>query len=318
MPRVTSLGSTQTFPPPFNGVEKSPSSTPSLARLNLSTAGSLTTPKVPPQNPFRKSSNIVSPHLSPVRRVVTADLPVIKDDSPAQMGGGRAGSLVRAAETGKGSLLPEFTSPTGPRSRAPPNRAATRSSPSLKQVMNLGQIRKSSTPTLPVHVAEEGEGEEAPVRMDIIKGQDPGRDSVDPEENLSSTSTTRTSSSFQAPTVQDGRTLEEYERDLQEPHPLSSQSVEESLHQLAMAEQAMMDALVEAGQTTQQGSSLLLDSPVPTITRTRTRTAASLPTDDDQYNDDFGDDDWLVRVLVEIRDEDDQEEVLLINDNHHE
>jgi hypothetical protein len=176
----------------------------------------------------------------------------------------------------------------------------------------------SSTPTLPVHVAEEGEGEEAPVRMDIIKGQDPGRESVDPEENLSSTSTTRTSSSFQAPTVQDGRTLEEYERDLQEPHPLSSQSVEESLHQLAMAEQAMMDALVEAGQTTQQGSSLLLDSPVPAITRTST-TAASLPTDDDQYNgdDDYGDDDWL-RVLVEIRDEDDQEEVLLINGNSNE
>jgi hypothetical protein len=38
-----------------------------------------------------------------------------------------------------------------------------------------------------------------------------------------------------------------------------------TLHQLAMAEQAMMDALVEAGQTTQQGSSLLLDSPVPTL-----------------------------------------------------
>jgi hypothetical protein len=78
---------------------------------------------------------------------------------------------------------------------------------------------------------------------------------------------------------------------------------------------------VEAGQTTQQGSSLLLDSPVPTITSTSTSTtAASLPTGDDQYNgdDDYGDDDWLVRVLVEIRYEDDQEEVLLVNGNHHE
>ena len=70
-----------------------------------------------------------------------------------------------------------------------------------------------------------------------------------------------------------------------------------------------MDALVEAGQTTKKGSSSLYDSPVPTITR---------PNDDNLYDDidDTGDDDDWLRVLAEIRDEEDEEQVLVINGNN--
>jgi hypothetical protein len=76
-----------------------------------------------------------------------------------------------------------------------------------------------------------------------------------------------------------------------------SKTAEDALHELAMAEQAMKDALVEAAQQQQQGS--LFDRPVPTITGA---SAASSSTGD-LFDD--GADDWL-RVLVQIRDEDDE------------
>jgi len=105
-------------------------------------------------------------------------------------------------------------------------------------------------------------------------------------------------------------------------------SVEDALNKLAMAEIAMKDALVEAGQKKQQkerrqqqprGSSSLFDGPVPTFTATG-RSSSSLPPpiiaegDDNDLFDDGGDD-WL-RVLVAIRDEDDDdndEQVLMMN-----
>jgi hypothetical protein len=109
-------------------------------------------------------------------------------------------------------------------------------------------------------------------------------------------------SSLEASTTPQDRTHEEFEVVPTEP----SRSVEETLNQLALAEQAMKDALVEAGQKQQQQQQRsLFDGPVPTTT-----TAVSSQADD--FFDDGGDD-WL-RVLVEIRDE--EEPVLVINGNN--
>ena len=165
--------------------------------------------------------------------------------------------------------------------------------------------RTSSSPNLPAMVPEQEE-EEAPVRINVKEQDAPIRTSVVQPTNP-------TLSSQQDPTVWvDQKTSDDSQRDPPEESPilpLSSQSVEETLHQLAMAEQAMMDALVEAGQTTKKkGSAFLYDSPVPTmITR---------PNDDNLYDDDDGDDDDWLRVLAEIRDEEDEEQVLLINGNN--
>lgn len=154
MPRVSSSGSQQSFLPAHNGVEPSPSSATSLPRLS---ASSSSTPKVPAPTSLRssslflkKSTSMLSPNLSPMRRSSVADLPTAAAGVASPQIQGWRTSSVRAAESGKGSLLPDFASPTssGPRSRTPPNRFATRSSPSLKQVMNLGQLRNSG-PSLP-------------------------------------------------------------------------------------------------------------------------------------------------------------------------
>jgi len=168
MPRVTSYGSSQSFLPTQNGIERSPSSTPSLKRLTLSSTPNLqlsATPKTPKgatSHSFmaKRASSMTSPHLSPVRRIVVAELPTIHNDDALLPFGGKSGPVpVRAAESGTGSLLPtststaaaaasSSTSSVGPRSRVPSVRTSSLSGSGLKQVMNLGQLKKSS-PTLP-------------------------------------------------------------------------------------------------------------------------------------------------------------------------
>eukprot|EP00429_Kryptoperidinium_foliaceum_P004849 CAMPEP_0176014604 /NCGR_PEP_ID=MMETSP0120_2-20121206/6909_1 /TAXON_ID=160619 /ORGANISM="Kryptoperidinium foliaceum, Strain CCMP 1326" /LENGTH=500 /DNA_ID=CAMNT_0017347551 /DNA_START=249 /DNA_END=1748 /DNA_ORIENTATION=- len=150
MPRVASAGTSQSYLP-TNGVDQAPSSAASLPRIRSS-------PKTPIPAPhsFRatsmftpRSSNMVSPRMSPARPV---DLPRVQSDvspvpPPPQ------GTAVKASEHGSGTLLPDFNHSshvqTGPRSRTPPNRFATRSSPSLKQIMKLGQGRQNSREALP-------------------------------------------------------------------------------------------------------------------------------------------------------------------------
>jgi hypothetical protein len=74
--------------------------------------------------------------------------PRILDTSPRKP----ARTILRAAEGGKGSLLPDhFISPQ-PSRREPPSRVRTRSSPSLNLIMNLpgsSRINRDNTPTLP-------------------------------------------------------------------------------------------------------------------------------------------------------------------------
>lgn len=80
----------------------------------------------------------------------------------------------------------------------------------------------------------------------------------------------------------------------------TTKSVEDALEELATAEQAMKDALVEAAdqKSRQQGGSLF-DAPVPTISTTRPKSVEEMIDD--------GADDWL-RIMAEIRDEEDVEE----------
>lgn len=118
-----------------------------------------------------------------------------------------------------------------------------------------------------------------------------------------------------AETDEEEPTAEELERsqpsEMMAPPP-GALDVDDVLNQLASAEQAMKDALVEAGEKKQQEKSSagptksggLFDSPLP---------ASKSTTVDNSLDDDDGAADWL-RVLAEIRDEEeDDEEELLIN-----
>ena len=74
--------------------------------------------------------------------------PRISDMSPRKP----ARTILRAAEAGKGSLLPDHFSSPQPVRREPPSRMSTRSSPSLNLIMNLpgaSKINRDSTQTLP-------------------------------------------------------------------------------------------------------------------------------------------------------------------------
>ena len=89
---------------------------------------------------MNRSPHMVSPRLSPMRKyAMTSELPTLQSDSTPRQ---PSRNILRAAESGKGTLLPDFTANNASstiRNREPPNRNATRSSPSLKQIMNLGK-----------------------------------------------------------------------------------------------------------------------------------------------------------------------------------
>ena len=92
-----------------------------------------------------------SSHISPVRRSYASDreLPTIHSDSTPQKPARR---VVKAAENGKGAVLPDFNRQLSngggikkvSMDRAPPDRHETRSSPSLKRLMNLPGRNKRS------------------------------------------------------------------------------------------------------------------------------------------------------------------------------
>eukprot|EP00934_Nitzschia_sp_Nitz4_P006895 Nitzschia sp. Nitz4//scaffold24_size164493//119801//121450//NITZ4_002342-RA/size164493-processed-gene-0.82-mRNA-1//1//CDS//3329544156//6885//frame0 len=147
---------------PNKSFEPSPSSANSVPRLR--------TPAVPAPQSFKVSSSLshrspmVAPNrLSPVRYDALKELPTLPYHNPPPTSSASAGNLahdlaprkparniLRAAENGTGSVLPDYNHQPAPssnmsgiRNREPPNRFKTRSSPSLKQIMNIGGVLKS-------------------------------------------------------------------------------------------------------------------------------------------------------------------------------
>jgi cyclophilin family peptidyl-prolyl cis-trans isomerase len=156
----------------FTGIEPAPSSANSLTRITSLPR----TPKIPAPSSLKSSISsssmftrpthmMMSPHRQSPRRTRTiSELPsVMSDITPRQP----TRNILRAAEGGKGSLLPDYNStPTSTSthnrtsklsSRQPPSRDETRSSPSLKQIMNFpgfgakknANNNNSNSPTLP-------------------------------------------------------------------------------------------------------------------------------------------------------------------------
>lgn len=155
----------------FNGIEPAPSSANSLTRMTSLPR----THKIPAPSSLRSSISsssmftrpphmMMSPHrLSPRRTRTISELPsVMSDITPRPP----SRNILRAAEGGKGSLLPDYNStPTSTSthnstskmsSREPPSRTqSARSSPSLKQIMNFPgfgakkNTKNNNSPTLP-------------------------------------------------------------------------------------------------------------------------------------------------------------------------
>jgi hypothetical protein len=105
----------------------------------------------------RTGSGLLSPGVSPRRTYASdKDLPTVQSDSAPRQ---PHRAILRAAEAGKGTLLPDFNPVSSSAvkkvqiEREPPNRTKTRSSPSLKLVMNLpgrgGKHNSQSHQSLP-------------------------------------------------------------------------------------------------------------------------------------------------------------------------
>ena len=132
---------------------------------------------VPPPTSLKQSSSmflnrtpIMSPRLSPRPTAgSTNELPMTAPHTTDAAPRKPARTILRAAESGKGSLLPDFSSPPTPsstttaaaassagpnkrREREAPNRVRTRSSPSLKLVMNLPANRSASQGSVTNHM----------------------------------------------------------------------------------------------------------------------------------------------------------------------
>lgn len=147
---TTTTTTTTSTTSPRPTIEPAPSSANSLPRV-----GSLSrTPSIPAPQSLKTSSSMYlrspGPRLSPVRLEAPVDLPSLQQNDFAPQKPART-TILRAAENGKGSILPDYhaapttiaAAPTsGMRNREPPNRHKTRSTPSLKQMMNLGGVMK--------------------------------------------------------------------------------------------------------------------------------------------------------------------------------
>jgi cyclophilin family peptidyl-prolyl cis-trans isomerase len=99
----------------------------------------------------------------------TTASPKTSDMSPRKP----ARTILRAAEGGKGSLLPDhFSSPHPPTRREPPSRVRTRSSPSLNLIMNLpgsARMNRDNTQTLPQTVEANNEGGPTTTQVSMLQ-----------------------------------------------------------------------------------------------------------------------------------------------------
>ena len=130
-----------------------PSSADSLSRSSMSLIQSRPSSTFVSNSPSTlqileggSTSAAASPALSPPRSRTVQELPTIASDVAPRKPSRK--TILRAAETGTGNLLPDYTPTTVTRKpvrRRPPDRLRTRSSPSLKAIMLGGGGSASST-----------------------------------------------------------------------------------------------------------------------------------------------------------------------------